>query len=57
MIHLSFPISPYDITIINVDDGCDKLANGNQEFFANPKELKKQSPNESGLMLPWYKTT
>ena len=57
MIYLSFPISPYDITNIKVDDGCDKLANGNEEFFANPKELKRQSLNESGLMLPCYKTT
>ena len=38
-------------------DGCDKLVNRNKEFSANLNELKRQPPNEFGLMLPKYITT
>ena len=38
-------------------DGCDNLVNQNKEFSANLHELKRQSPNEFGHMLPKYITT
>ena len=34
---------------------CVKLVNQIKNF-ANPNESKRQSPNEYGHMLPWYKT-
>ena len=33
-------------------DNCDKLVNQKKEFSANVNELKRQSPNEIGYMLP-----
>ena len=35
-------------------DGCDKLVNQNKEFSANLNELKREKPNDFGLMLPKY---
>ena len=35
-------------------DHCDKSVNQNKEFSANLNELKRESPNEFGHMLPKY---
>ena len=35
-------------------DSCDKLVNQKKEFSANLNELKRQTPNEFGHMLPKY---
>ena len=35
-------------------EGCDNLNNQKKEFSANLNELKRQSPNEFGYMLPKY---
>ena len=35
-------------------DRCDKFVNQKEEFAANHDELKTQSPNQCGHMLPWY---
>ena len=35
-------------------DNCDKLVNQKKEFSANLNELKTQTPNEFGHMLPKY---
>ena len=35
-------------------DGCDKLVNQNKEFSANLNDLKRQTPNKFGHMLPKY---
>ena len=33
-------------------ESCDKLVNQRKEFSANLNELKRESPNEFGDMLP-----
>ena len=33
-------------------DSCDKLVNQNKNFSANLNELKRETPNEFGYMLP-----
>ena len=38
-------------------ENCDKLANQNEEIYANLNELKREPPNEFGHMLPKYITT
>ena len=38
-------------------DRCDKLVGQRREFSANLNEMKRQPPNEFGLMLPKYITT
>ena len=35
-------------------DDCDKLVNQNKELSANLNELKREKPNDFGLMLPKY---
>ena len=35
-------------------ENCDKLVNQRNEFSANLNELKREEPNNSGLMLPKY---
>ena len=35
-------------------DSCDKLFNQKKKFSANLNELKRQTPNDSGHMLPKY---
>ena len=40
-----------------VCDNCDKFVNQSKEFSANLNELKIQTPNEFGDMLPKYKNT
>ena len=41
----------------NLCGECDKLVNQRKGFSANLNELKRQAPNEFGLMLPEYITT
>ena len=41
----------------NLCDNCDKLVNQNKEISAKLNELKRELPNEFGLMLPKYITT
>ena len=36
-------------------DECDKLVNQRKEFSANLNELKRQSSDQFGYMLPYYK--
>ena len=35
-------------------ESCDNLVNQKKEFSANLNELKRQTPNDSGHMLPKY---
>ena len=35
-------------------DGCDKLVNQKKEFSAKFNELKRETPNDFGHMLPKY---
>ena len=35
-------------------DRCDNLVNQRKEFSANLKEVKRQTPNDFGYMLPKY---
>ena len=37
-------------------NGCDELVNQNKKFSANLNEIKRQTPNEFGHMLPKYMT-
>ena len=37
-------------------DDCDKVVNQNKKFSGNLNELKRQTPNEFGHMLPKYIT-
>ena len=36
----------------NLCDGCGKLVSQNKKFSASPNELKRQTPNKFGHMLP-----
>ena len=40
----------------NICDGCHKLANQMKGFSANLNELKRETPNAFGHMLPKYIT-
>ena len=40
-----------------LSDECDKLVIQRKEFSANLNELKREKPNDFGLMLPKYITT
>ena len=38
-------------------DSCDKLVNQNKEYSANINDLKRETFNDFGHMLPKYKIT
>ena len=38
----------------NLCDGCDKIVNQKREFSANLNEIKWESPDDFGFMLPKY---
>ena len=41
----------------SLSDSCDKLVYQKKEISANLNELKRQTPNDSGHMLPKYITS
>ena len=46
-----------DCTSDSLCDNCDKLINHRRKFSANLNELKRETPNDDGHMLPKYITS